>query len=68
MNILQPKHFKLKPDEVKKLLEKYNISIAQLPKIKSNDPAIPKGCAVGDVLRIERKQGDKINFYYRVVV
>lgn len=68
MNILQPRHIKLKSDEVKKLLEKYNISIAQLPKIKSNDPAVPQGCIIGDILKIERKQGDKINVYYRVVV
>ena len=67
MHILQPKHTKLKSDEIKKLLEKYNISIAQLPKIKQSDPACPEGCELGDVLKIERREDDKINTYYRVV-
>ena len=68
MHILQPKHTKLKADEVKKLLAKYNISVSQLPKINSADPAAPEGVIVGDVIKMERKDGDKINLYYRVVV
>ena len=68
MHILQPKHTKLKPDEVKKLVSKYNISLSQLPKIKFDDPSIPEGSVKGDVLKIERKDEDKINVYYRVVV
>ena len=68
MHILQPKHTKLKPDEVKNLLDKYNISLSQLPKIKHNDSAAPEGCSVGDVIKLERKEEDKINIYYRVVV
>ncbi len=67
MHVLQPKHSKLKPEEVKKLLEKYNLSISQLPKIKSDDPAIPQGCVKGEVLKLERKEGEEINVYYRVV-
>jgi len=66
MHALQPKHVKLKPEEVKKLLAKYNISLSQLPKIKVDDPAIPEGTVPGEVFRIERKEGDKIKFYYRV--
>ncbi len=68
MHILQPKHTKLKEKEIQEVLEKYNISKAQLPKILSDDPAIPEGCVVGDILKIERKEKDKINIYYRVVV
>ncbi len=68
MHILQPKHIKLKPEEVKKLLAKYNISLAQLPKIRESDPAVPDNCSKGDVLKIERKEDDKINLYFRVVV
>jgi DNA-directed RNA polymerase subunit H len=68
MHILQPKHTKLKPDEVKKLLDKYNISLSQLPKIRVDDPALPEGCTPGDVFKIERKEGDKLIVYYRVVV
>ena len=67
MHILQPKHTKLKPQEIKELLEKYNISLSQLPKIKSTDPAIPQGCMPGEILKIERKSEDKVHFYYRVV-
>ena len=68
MHILQPKHSKLKREEAEKLLSELNISRAQLPKILLDDPAIPEGCEVGDVIRIERKFGDKISPYYRVVV
>jgi DNA-directed RNA polymerase subunit H (RpoH/RPB5) len=68
MHALQPKHTKLKPDEIKKLLDKYNISLSQLPKIKSDDSAIPEGCNSGDVFKIERKDGERVRIYYRVVV
>lgn len=68
MHILQPKHTKLKPEEVKKLLENYNISFSQLPKIKSTDPAAPEGLKPGEVLKIEREEDDKVWTYYRVVV
>lgn len=66
MHALQPKHTKLKADEVKKLLAKYNISLSQLPKIKVDDPVLPEGTSPGEVFKIERKEGDKINVYYRV--
>ncbi len=70
MHILQPKHIKNKKKEAQELLEKLNISKAQLPKILSNDPALPEGCLVGDIIKIERKEpeSEKINLYYRVVV
>jgi DNA-directed RNA polymerase subunit H len=69
-HVLQPKHTILKQDEVEKILEKYNISLAQLPKIKIADPAIPEGANVGDVIKIERKneEGGKSTPYFRVVV
>jgi len=68
MHILQPKHSKLKQEEVKKLLSELNISLAQLPKIKAEDPAIPEGSVVGDVIKIERKEEENVITYYRVVV
>ncbi len=68
MHILQPKHFKLNEKETEELLGKLNISKAQLPKILSTDVALPEGVVVGDIIKIERKDGDKINLYYRVVV
>lgn len=67
MHILQPKHTKLKSEEIKELLEQYNLSLSQLPKIKSTDPAIPQGCIPGEVLKIERKDEDTTSIYYRVV-
>ena len=67
MHILQPKHIKLKADEVKKLLVKYNISLSQLPKIKSSDPALPEDCQPGEVFKIERIEDEKVQIYYRVV-
>ncbi len=68
MHILQPKHFKLKPDEAKLLLEKLNITALQLPKIRKNDPALPEGVNVGDIIKIERKTSDGKTIYYRIVV
>lgn len=68
MHILQPKHSKLKKEEVEKLLKELNISLAQLPKINSEDKALPENCGIGEVVKIERKDGDKINTYFRVVV
>ena len=68
MHILQPKHIKLKSDEVKKLLDKYNISVSQLPKVRLEDSGVPDGCVVGDVLKIERKENEKIKPYFRVIV
>ena len=67
-HILQPKHTVLKSEEVEKILKKYNISLTQLPKIKVDDKGLPEGALVGDVIKIERKEEDKINIYYRVVV
>ena len=68
MHILQPKHIKLKEKEIQELLEKLNVSRAQLPKILSADPALPEECDIGDVIKIERKDEDKTYTYYRVVV
>jgi len=68
MHALQPKHSKINEKESKELLSKLNISKAQLPKILSTDPALPEGSAVGDIIKIERKEGDKVNLYFRVVV
>jgi DNA-directed RNA polymerase subunit H len=67
MHVLQPKHTKLKSEEAEKLLSKLNISLAQLPKIKINDPALPENCQVSDVIKIEREMDGKKVIYYRVV-
>lgn len=67
MHILEPKHTKLKSEEIKKLLEKYNVSLIQLPKIKTTDPVLPENCKIGDVVKIERKSGNEVFEYFRVV-
>ncbi len=68
MHILQPKHIKLNEKEAQELLAKLNISKTQLPKIFSTDPSLPDGCEVGSIIKIERREDDKTNVYYRVVV
>jgi len=67
-HILQPKHIKLNEKESEEILNKYNVSKAQLPKIFVTDSALPENCVVGDIIKIERKDGEKVNLYYRVVV
>lgn len=67
MHILQPKHHKLKSEEIAKLLEKYNISLSQLPKIKITDEALPDNCEIGDIVKIERKEQGRIVDFFRVV-
>lgn len=67
MHELQPKTTKLKVNEIKDLVEKYNISLAQLPRMKSTDPNLPQGSSTGDVVKIERKGEDSTEIYYRVI-
>ena len=67
-HILQPKHIKLNEKEAEELLKKLNVSKAQIPKILSHDPALPEGCEIGNIIKIERKTDDKVAVYYRVVV
>ncbi len=67
MHTLQPKHTKLNDKELKEILAKYNLSLSQLPKIKLGDPALQEGCQHGDVIKIERRDGDNVYKYYRVV-
>ncbi len=64
MHILQPKHSKLSEKESEELLSKLNVSKAQLPKILSSDTGLPEGCNVGDIIKIEREEGN----FFRVVV
>ena len=69
MSKFQSKHSKLSQKEISELLERFNISLVQLPKIKKSDPALPEGCEVGEVIKIIRKneEGDDEE-YFRVVV
>ncbi|MCK5449245.1 DNA-directed RNA polymerase subunit H [Candidatus Pacearchaeota archaeon] len=67
MHVLQPKHTKLNSDEAERVLAKFNIALAQLPKISKKDSALPEGCNTGDVVKIERK-GEFAEVYFRVVI
>ena len=68
MHVLQPKHTILSEKEAEELLANLNISKVQLPKIMQDDPALPEGAKVGDIIKIERKTEQEVNTYYRVVV
>lgn len=68
MHILQPKHIRLNSEETEQLLAELNVSKAQLPKILLGDPALPEGCQIGDLIKLERKDAKGIVVYYRVVV
>ena len=68
MHILQPKHIKLNEKESERIIQDFNVSKSQLPKILLTDPGLPEGCDIGDVIKIERKEEGKVHLYYRVVV
>ncbi len=69
-HVLVPKHIKLSETEKTKLLEKYDISTKQLPKILKIDPAIKElNAKQGDVIKIIRQSptaGETV--FYREVV
>jgi DNA-directed RNA polymerase subunit H len=68
-HVLVPKHEKLSEKEKTAILEEYNISIKQLPRIHISDPAIAHIDAdSGDIIKITRKsQTAGISIFYRVV-
>jgi DNA-directed RNA polymerase subunit H len=64
-----PKHEILDENSAKEVLMKYEVDRSKLPKIKKNDPALPEGVKIGDIIKITRKSataGEAL--YYRVVV
>ena len=68
-HILTPKHYKLGDKEKQHLLEKYNVTSKELPKILKIDSAIKElNSKPGDIIKITRKSqtaGESI--FYRVV-
>lgn len=66
---LVPKHEVISKEEVENLLESYNISKGQLPKILVTDPAVKKIKAkIGDIVKITRRsETSGVNIVYRVV-
>ena len=66
---LVPKHSKLSDSDKQKLLEKYAVSIRELPRITRKDAlAVKLGAKGGDIIRIERVSPTAgLSYYYRVV-
>ena len=66
---LVPKHSKLSDAEKQKLLERYSVSIRELPRIIRKDSAISKlSPKAGDIIKIERvSKTAGVSQYYRVV-
>lgn len=69
-HMLVPEHSKLTKKEIQELLEKYNITVNELPKILSTDPAIEKlNAKLGDIIKITRDSPTAgVSIYYRVVI
>jgi len=69
-HILVPKHVLLTEKEKEQILQKYNVSLLELPKIKKKDPAIAHlNVKTGDVIKVIRKSataGEAL--FYRSVV
>ena len=69
-HVLVPKHVKLSEKEKELILQKYNITIKQLPTISKKDPAI-RNIEVnpGEVIEIIRKSPTVgVTKFYRVVI
>ena len=69
-HMLIPKHAKLSDAQKEKLLEKYSVSLKDLPRVLKTDPAIISlDAKPGDVIKITRKSVTaKETPYYRLVV
>ncbi len=67
---LVPKHEILEEDEVKKILEEYNIEREQMPKIRVADPAaVAIKAKVGDVVKVTRESHTAGKaYFYRLVI
>ena len=65
-----PEHSKLNDKDKKKLLEKYNITLQNLPKILNTDAALQTlKVKPGDVIKIIRKSSTAgTSIFYRCVI
>ena len=69
-HILVPVHTKLNDKEKKELLEKYHVSLKELPKIRKKDPAIAHlNAKEGDIIKVIRNSptAEEAVFYRGVV-
>ena len=68
-HVLVPKHRVLTEEQVKELLERYNISKIQLPEVHAKDSVVASIKAKeGDIVEIVRKGISGNEVYYRKVV
>ena len=69
-HVLVPKHSKCSEKETKEVLEQFNCTKQDLPKILVTDPAIrDKDFDIGDVVKIKRNSPTSgTSLYYRVIV
>ena len=74
-HMLVPEHKPATEEEIKTLLERYNITLHQLPKIKVNDPALKSmermygAVKEGDVIKIIRMSPiSGVSVVYRLVI
>ena len=68
-HVLIPKHERLSAKDKKDLLEKYNVSLKQLPRVSKKDPAIQHlNVSEGDIIKITRDSKTAgTSIFYRVV-
>lgn len=69
-HFLMPEHVKVNEKEKKELLEKYNISLQNLPKILTTDAALQTmKIKPGDVIKITRISPTAgVSVFYRCVI
>lgn len=67
---LVPEHRILSEEEKQKLLEKFDITIKQLPRVLDTDPVVKQmNAKAGDVLEMKRKSiSAGTSLYYRHVI
>ena len=69
-HVLVPKHAILADKEKELVLNKYNVSLLELPKIRKKDAAIVHlNAKTGDIIKVTRKSATAgESFFYRAVV
>lgn len=66
---LVPEHRVLDDDTAEQVLEEYGVRRTDLPKIKTDDPSLPDGAEIGDVVEIVRdSRTTDVARVYRLVI
>ena len=68
-HVLIPKHKILTKKEALAILEQFNVSLVQLPRVKLKDPVVKAlGAKVNDIVEIKREGPSGEYLYYRRVI